>query len=144
MVVRKSRLNRDLLIVAIPTTLIVMGAIALTLLLMRPAPPSEIVMSTGTGEGSYQTYALKYRDILARDGVTLRLWSSSGAVENLRRLSDPSAHVDVALVQGGIVSGRHPKARTDWCRWEAFTTKSSGCFTEGTGFWTDCLLSRAR
>jgi len=110
MVVRKSRLNRDLLIVAIPTTLIVMGAIALTLLLMRPAPPSEIVMSTGTGEGSYQTYALKYRDILARDGVTLRLWSSSGAVENLRRLSDPSAHVDVALVQGGIVSAAPPES----------------------------------
>jgi TRAP-type uncharacterized transport system substrate-binding protein len=84
------------------------AAIAVTLLLMRPAPPSEIVMSTGTAEGSYHTYAMKYRDILARDGVTLRLWSSGGAVENLRRLSDPSAHVDVALVQGGIVSAAPP------------------------------------
>ena len=100
----KRRLNRDLLLVAAPAALVVVGAFTLTLLLMRPAPPSELVMSTGTADGSYHAYAMKYRDILARDGVTLRLWPSGGAVENLRRLADPSAHVDVALVQGGIVS----------------------------------------
>src|SRR4249920_2674578 len=100
----KRKLNRDFLLVALPATLIVVGAFALTLLLMRPAPPSELVMSTGTADGSYHRYAMKYRDILARDGVTLRLWPSGGAVENLTRLSDPAAHVDVALVQGGIVS----------------------------------------
>jgi TRAP transporter TAXI family solute receptor len=86
------------------------GAFALTLLLMRPAPPSELVMSTGTADGSYHAYAMKYRDILARDGVTLRLWPSGGAVENLRRLADPSAHVDVALIQGGIVSAAPPES----------------------------------
>ena len=64
---RKRRLDRDLLFVAIPATLFVVVAIGLTLLLMRPAPPSEIVMSTGAAEGSYHTYALKYRDILARE-----------------------------------------------------------------------------
>ncbi len=104
MAATKRRLNRDLLLVALPATLIVVGAFAVTLLVMRPAPPSELVMSTGTPDGSYHAYAMKYRDILARDGVTLRLWPSGGAVENLRRLADPSAHVDVALVQGGIVS----------------------------------------
>ena len=110
MAARKRRLDRDLLFVAIPAALIVVAAVGLTLLLMRPAPPSEIVMSTGAAEGSYHTYALKYRDILAREGVTLRLWSSGGAVENLRRLSDASAHVDVALVQGGIVSAAPPES----------------------------------
>ena len=110
MAARKRRLDRDLLFVAIPATLIVVAAVGLTLLLMRPAPPSEIVMSTGAAEGGYHTYALKYRDILAREGVTLRLWSSGGAVENLRRLSDASAHVDVALVQGGIVSAAAPES----------------------------------
>ena len=104
----KRRLNRDFLLVAVPATLIVVGAFTLTLLVMRPAPPSELVMSTGSADGSYHTYATKYRDILARDGVTLRLWPSRGAVENLRRLSDPSAHVDVALIQGGIVSSAGP------------------------------------
>ena len=104
MATRKRRLNRDLLLFALPAAVIVVGAFTLTLLLMRPAPPSELVMSTGTADGSYHAYATKYRDILARDGVTLRLWPSGGAVENLHRLSDPAAHVDVALIQGGIVS----------------------------------------
>ena len=81
------------------------------LLLMRPAPPSELVMSTGTADGSYHAYAMKYRDILARDGVTLQLWPSGGAMENLRRLADPAAYVDVALVQGGVVS-EHPSIST--------------------------------
>src|SRR6202795_5058048 len=109
MAARKRRLNRDLLLVAAPATLVVVGAFGLTLLLMRPAPPSELVMSTGNADGSYHAYAMKYRDILARDGVTLRLWPSGGAVANLRRLADPSAHVDVALVQGGIVSIAPPE-----------------------------------
>ena len=108
----KRKLNRDFLLVALPATLIVVSAFALTLLLMRPAPPSELVMSTGTVDGSYHAYAMKYRDILARDGVTLRLWPSGGAVDNLRRLSDPAAHVDVALIQGGIVSVA-PAERTE-------------------------------
>src|SRR5215813_9879864 len=106
MVARRIRLNRDLLFVAGPATLLVLGAVTITLLFMRPAPPSELVMSTGTSDGRYHAYATKYRDILARDGVTLRLWPSGGAVENLRRLADPAAHVDVALIQGGVVSGQ--------------------------------------
>ena len=104
MAARRIRLNRDLLFVAAPAALLVVATVAVTLLLMHPAPPAELVMSTGTGDGMYHAYAMKYRDILARDGVTLRLWPSGGAVENLRRLADPSAHVDVALVQGGVVS----------------------------------------
>ncbi|HXX13188.1 MAG TPA: TAXI family TRAP transporter solute-binding subunit [Burkholderiales bacterium] len=110
MAARKIRLNRDLILVATPAALIVVGAFALTLLLMRPAPPTELVMSTGTADGMYHNYAMKYRDILARDGVTLRLWPSAGAGENLRRLADPSAQVDVALVQGGIVSTAPPES----------------------------------
>jgi TRAP transporter TAXI family solute receptor len=113
MAIGKRRIDRDLLLVAIPSTLVVVVAFGLTLFLMRPAPPSEIVMSTGVAGGAYHAIAMKYRDILARDGVTLRLWPSSGAVENLRRLSDPSAQVDVALVQGGIVSAASPDSTKD-------------------------------
>lgn len=99
---RKIRFDRDLLVIGVPSALLIGGAFALTLLLMRPAPPKEIVMSTGGLDGTYHAYALKYREILAREGVTLNLWVSGGAVENLRRLSDPTDGVDVAFVQGGI------------------------------------------
>lgn len=108
MATARHRLNRDLLFVGVPAVLVIVVAAGLTLFLMRPAPPSEIVMSTGAADGTYHATATRYRDILARDGVTLRLWPSSGAVENLQRLSDPAAAVDVALVQGGIVSAAPP------------------------------------
>ena len=104
MSVIKRRLDRDLLFIAGPTALVIVGALALTLLLMRPAPPTEIVMSTGSADGTYHASAIRYRDILARDGVTLRLRPSAGAVENLHRLADPTAEVDVALIQGGVPS----------------------------------------
>jgi len=99
---RKIRFDRDLLVIGIPSALLIGGAFTVTLLLMRPAPPKEIVMSTGPLDGAYHAYAMKYREILAREGVTLNFWVSGGAVENLRRLSDATDGVDVAFVQGGI------------------------------------------
>lgn len=102
MPLRNFRFDRDLLLIGLPSVMLIGGAFALTLLLMRPAPPKEIVMSTGATDGTYHAHALKYRDILERQGVTLNLWSSGGAVENLRRLSDPGDGVDVAFIQGGV------------------------------------------
>jgi TRAP-type uncharacterized transport system substrate-binding protein len=104
MVPQALKRNRDLLIITVPAVLLVVGAFGLTLFLMRPAPPREIVMSTGTADGTYHAYALRYREILARDGVTLRLWPSSGALQNLQRLTDSSVQADVALIQGGLIA----------------------------------------
>ncbi len=101
---RALRRNRDLLLITVPSVLIVLIAFGLTLFFMRPAPPGEIVMSTGTADGSYHADALRYREILARDGVSLKLWPSSGAQQNLERLVDRTVHVDVALVQGGLIT----------------------------------------
>jgi TRAP transporter TAXI family solute receptor len=97
-------INRDLLLIGGPSAAIVIGSFALTLVLMRPAPPSEITLSTGAGDGTYHALGMQYRDLLARDGVTVRLVPSSGAVENFRRLIDPDSDVDVAFVQGGIAT----------------------------------------
>ena len=61
-------------------------------------------MSTGTAGGTYETFALHYKAILARSGVVLRLVPSSGGVENLARLNDPGSGVMVAFVQSGLTS----------------------------------------
>lgn len=105
MPLRKRRINKDLLLIGIPSLALVIGAFALTLILMRPAPPSEIVMSTGPADGTYHAIAQKYRDILERNGVTLRLQPSAGSLQNFRRLTDASNPVDVAIVQGGVAGG---------------------------------------
>jgi TRAP transporter TAXI family solute receptor len=87
----------------------VLAVVALIVVLMavaykfaRPGLPSEVVMSTGGSGGAYEAFGKKYAAALAEEGVTLTLKSSNGAVENLARLTDDNAGVDVALVQSGV------------------------------------------
>jgi TRAP-type uncharacterized transport system substrate-binding protein len=60
-------------------------------------------MTTGAEDGAYHRYALRYREVLAREGVELVLRPSSGAAENLQRLRSGDGGVEVGLVQGGLV-----------------------------------------
>jgi len=78
-------------------------AAGITFWLWQPAPPKKVVMSTGAPDGAYQLYATRYRDALARQGVTLELRPSSGAAENLQRLRDPKGDVQITIVQSGLI-----------------------------------------
>jgi hypothetical protein len=93
---------RDLAVVGAPTLLIVVAAFAIAGHFVRPAPPTHLVMTTGTEGSAFRIYAERYRKILARNGITLEILSSNGSVENLKRLSDPKQGVDVGFVQGGL------------------------------------------
>jgi TRAP transporter TAXI family solute receptor len=86
---------------ALPTA-IALVACTIAYNYVNPAPPNHIVISTGNGEGDYQTYAKQYRDILKDDGVNLEIRTSSGAVENLKRLQDENSDVEVGFVQDGL------------------------------------------
>src|SRR6266850_2136494 len=59
-------------------------------------------MTGGTEGSSFQISANRYREILARQGVTLKVLPSQGSLENLKRLSDPKLQVDIGFVQGGL------------------------------------------
>ena len=69
---------------------------------VEPAPPRKIVIGTGDKSGAYYAFAQRYKEILARDGITLEVRSTAGSGENLKLLTDPESGVDIALVQGGI------------------------------------------
>ena len=69
---------------------------------LHPIPPKTLVMTTGAEGGSYSVIAERYRQILARDGIHLKLLPSPGSVENLRRLADESQIIEVGFVQGGM------------------------------------------
>jgi TRAP transporter TAXI family solute receptor len=73
---------------------------------LQPSPYKTIVMSVGNDGGTYHAYALKYSEILARQGVRLELRKSSGSVENYQRLKDPDSDIDLGLVQSGIGNAR--------------------------------------
>lgn len=85
----------------LPGVLIILAAFWIASRYIRPAPPDTFVMSTGAPGGAYHLFAERYREILARDGVTIELKPSAGSMDNLARLRDPSAGVDAAFVQSG-------------------------------------------
>jgi NMT1 family protein len=72
---------------------------------VKAAPPRTIVLTSGTPGSSFETNAYRYKQILARSGVTVEILPSQGSIENLLRLQDPSVNVDVGFVQGGISNG---------------------------------------
>ncbi len=93
---------REWLLFLVPTIVLIAAAFWLTFRFVQPAPPGSLMMSTGAADGAYHRFALRYQEILARDGVRLDLKPSAGSVENLARLKDDNAGVDVGFVQGGL------------------------------------------
>ena len=71
------------------------------------APPDTIVVTSGPEGSVFQRTADGYGQILARNGVKLKVLRSQGSLENLKRLTDPATHVDIGFVQGGVASGEH-------------------------------------
>ncbi len=103
---RFSRLSlRDLAVTAGPVILLTAAVIVAAFWFVRPAPPGTITLSSGPEGSIFRLTAEKYRKILARNGVTLRILPSEGSLENLKKLADPASRVDVGFVQGGLAAG---------------------------------------
>jgi TRAP-type uncharacterized transport system substrate-binding protein len=68
-------------------------------------PPRTIVMATGPEGGANYGLGGRYRQILAKSGIDLKLLPTSGSLENLRLLSDPKSGVSVGLLQDGASVG---------------------------------------
>jgi TRAP-type uncharacterized transport system substrate-binding protein len=69
-------------------------------------PPRVIVMATGPAGGAYAAYGARYREILARHGLDVRLRPTVGDVENLKLLRDPRSGVVAALLQAGTTTAQ--------------------------------------
>jgi TRAP transporter TAXI family solute receptor len=93
--------QRAFWLMAILSIVFVALVVAVTLYFVRPAPPDRIAMGTGTPDSGYQFFGLRYREILARDGVTVELRTSAGSQANLYRLAEKNSDLDVAFFQSG-------------------------------------------
>ena len=78
---------------------------ALAFVFLNSAPPTTLTMTSGPKGSASQAIAEQYRKILAREGVTLKILASQGSRDNLARLADPKAKVDVGFVTGGETAG---------------------------------------
>lgn len=106
----KSRLKQGLAAISwgdlaqtlIPILLASAAAIWLALYFVHPAPPRTLTISSGHPGSRFATVAERYKKILARSGIQLKIVQSEGSLENLTRLMDPHSGVDIAFVQSGI------------------------------------------
>lgn len=99
---RRNKAWRDLALIAVPAFLLVCLALYAASRYVTPAPPKRVVMSTGAEDGIYHRVGLRYRELLAQQGIDLELRTSNGSAENLARLRDHSTDVELALVQAGL------------------------------------------
>src|SRR3984957_16229541 len=79
------------------------GAALLTAVLwfVWSAPPRTLIITSGPPGSSFERFAQSYRDILASNGVTVKILNSQGSLENLQRLAPPGFPVDIGFVQAG-------------------------------------------
>jgi TRAP-type uncharacterized transport system substrate-binding protein len=84
---------------------VVMACILCAALLaaLQPLPSRQLVMATGPPGSAYARAGERYREILARDGVRLRLVPTNGAVENVKLLQDRTSGISVGFSQAGGV-----------------------------------------
>ena len=72
---------------------------------LHSAPPGSITITSGPPGSIFLEHAEKFKKILAKNGITLRIITSEGSVQNLKRLADPSFKADIGFVQGGEAGG---------------------------------------
>lgn len=94
------------LLVSVSVILITGLALSTTIFMFMEANvPTTITIASGPTGSTFRTTAEKYREILARNGVTLKIIPSTGSLDNFKQLSNPNIDVDVGFVMGGQING---------------------------------------
>lgn len=112
---RAQRDSKDFWKIFGPALLVTLAGFVLAYQFVRPAPPRELVIATGGEAGAYYRFAERYREILAREGITLEVRSTAGSLENIGLLEAPEGGVEVAFMQGGT-GGAAQAAQEDGLR----------------------------
>jgi TRAP transporter TAXI family solute receptor len=96
--------RKDRVRIAAVVAALVIGVLWASAQFLKPGPPRHIVLASGSESGIYHQYALRYQEILARQGVKVDIRMTGGAGDNLRALLDRKSGVDVAFMQGGVAT----------------------------------------
>jgi len=95
------RLQRPL-IVLLAWVLIALALIYVVYRWVDPLPPRRLTIAVGGAGSVYDDFAKQYARILARNGVTLNIRTTAGALENLDLLRNPASGVQAALSTFGF------------------------------------------
>ncbi len=100
----QTRTLREWMPLGLGAIVIVAAALMITFQFVQPAPPKSLTIATGSNEGAYFHFAQQYATALAKEGVTLNVKQTAGSQENLNLLAEKNSPVDIAFLQGGIVT----------------------------------------
>jgi hypothetical protein len=89
-------------IAAIISTAIVVAVLYMAYRWVDPLPPRQFAIAAGAAGSGYESFARRYAQILARDGVAVEIRNAAGAVEDLVLLRDPASGVKAALTTFGF------------------------------------------
>jgi TRAP-type uncharacterized transport system substrate-binding protein len=92
----------QVLLVSLPTVALVVAVVWMAVAIFRPAPPDTIRLIGGPDGSIFRTTAERYKQLIERYGVNVEVLASHGSLDNLQRLADPKATVDVGFVQSGL------------------------------------------
>ncbi len=96
--------SREFLAVFFPALLICVAAVWFASRYVKPAPPKSFVISAASKGSPYYELALRYKDEVAKKGVTLDVRESGGSFDNLKTLKNPDSGVQAGIVQGGLAN----------------------------------------
>ena len=96
--------RKYLALIVVVVAALVAGVGWLAFALLKPTPPRVVTMATGPEGSVTAELGKRYRELLARNGVDLRLSASPGAVANVARLRDPKSGVSLAIIPSGITT----------------------------------------
>lgn len=71
------------------------------------AAPRTLTISSGPAGSSFERYAERYKKILAKEGVTLKILPSEGSQDNLHQLADPKSKADIGFVLSGETENKN-------------------------------------
>lgn len=91
-----------LLAIAIPLVALLAAGVWLALHFLQPVPPRRIAFAAGPERGALHQFALRYRDILARDGVTLDVKVTRGVGDNLALLREAHGGAEAGFLVAGV------------------------------------------
>jgi len=102
-------LGRSLFITVLVLAGVTLLACGLAFGFFNAAPPTTLTISSGPPDSAFARNAERYKAVLAKSGVTLKILPSEGSHQNLARLIDPKQAVDVGFVLSGEAGAAEAK-----------------------------------
>lgn len=94
--------GRSILLFMLAMLLIVFVICVAVFTFFNSAAPTTITIASGPPGSIFERHAKKYQEILAREGVRVRILPTGGSIDNLHKLAEPKGEADVGFVQGGF------------------------------------------